>query len=157
MFEDLVIDHTSPSGLRWSDTVSKRYAGKPVGCLGANGYYHFRYKQKAYSVHRVILEKHLGRNLGKDEVVDHIDGNPLNNALSNLRVCSRSQNGMNSKGRKSSTGIKGVRLRKDGRYYVSVRVLGVDYWGGIYDSLLEAKSAMVKLREKFHGQFARFR
>lgn len=36
--------------------------------------------------HRLIMEQHLGRYLRPEEVVHHIDGNPRNNALSNLRL-----------------------------------------------------------------------
>lgn len=36
--------------------------------------------------HRWVMEQHLGRYLEPGEVVHHIDGNPLNNALSNLQL-----------------------------------------------------------------------
>jgi hypothetical protein len=36
--------------------------------------------------HRLIMEQHLGRYLEAHEVVHHIDENPNNNALSNLRL-----------------------------------------------------------------------
>lgn len=35
---------------------------------------------------KYLMELHLGRYLEKNEQVDHIDGNPLNNDISNLRV-----------------------------------------------------------------------
>lgn len=38
------------------------------------------------AVHRLVAEEMLGRYLLSGEVVDHIDGNTLNNAPSNLRV-----------------------------------------------------------------------
>jgi len=38
------------------------------------------------AVHRLVMEKKLGRYLTKTEVVDHIDGNPTNNHPDNLRV-----------------------------------------------------------------------
>lgn len=36
--------------------------------------------------HRLIMEKHLGRKLKTDEHIHHIDGNGLNNEISNLQV-----------------------------------------------------------------------
>lgn len=36
--------------------------------------------------HRYLMEQHLGRYLEPGEVVHHIDGNPSNNAIENLRL-----------------------------------------------------------------------
>jgi hypothetical protein len=36
--------------------------------------------------HRLVMEQHLGRYLSPEEVVDHRDNDPSNNALSNLRL-----------------------------------------------------------------------
>lgn len=41
-------------------------------------------KNGYYRKHRLIMEKHLGRYLDKQEVVHHIDGDKKNNHLSNL-------------------------------------------------------------------------
>ena len=37
-------------------------------------------------MHRVIMKNHLGRLLGKDEVVHHKDHNKFNNSVDNLEV-----------------------------------------------------------------------
>jgi hypothetical protein len=41
--------------------------------------------------HRVMMEKKLGRKLKSDEHIDHINGKPGDNRLSNLRVVSKAQ------------------------------------------------------------------
>jgi len=42
-------------------------------------------------LHRIIIEKKIGRPLAASEVVHHIDGNGLNNNLSNLKLMSKSE------------------------------------------------------------------
>jgi hypothetical protein len=44
---------------------------------------------KTRDLHRVIMERALGRTLTADEVVHHIDGNKLNNSPDNLTVMSK--------------------------------------------------------------------
>jgi hypothetical protein len=41
--------------------------------------------------HRYIMEQHIGRFLTKDEVVHHLDGDKLNNDISNLKIMSQSE------------------------------------------------------------------
>lgn len=46
-------------------------------------------RNKKYLVHRRLMEEHIGRKLKPNEVVHHIDGNKLNNDLSNLKLMTR--------------------------------------------------------------------
>lgn len=48
--------------------------------------HHLARKDGYVAEHRLIMEKVLGRELFKKEVVNHIDGNPLNNSIKNLEV-----------------------------------------------------------------------
>ena len=48
-------------------------------------------KQLGEVEHRKIMRLKLGRPLESDEVVHHVDGNPLNNKPSNLQVMTRSE------------------------------------------------------------------
>lgn len=41
--------------------------------------------------HRLVVEKHIGRELGRDETVHHINGIKTDNRLRNLEVVSRSE------------------------------------------------------------------
>lgn len=79
----------SPSGLRWIKT--KKNAGYIVG----NEYksWMVTFKGVAYYCHRIIWAIH--DKLREGLVIDHIDGNPLNNDISNLRQVTRSDNSKN--------------------------------------------------------------
>lgn len=53
-------------------------------------------KVTSMSYPKFLMEQHLGRSLLSDETVDHIDGNPINNELSNLQLLSRAENARKS-------------------------------------------------------------
>jgi len=74
------------------------------------------------SIHRVVMDAPKGM------VVDHADGNPLDNRKSNLRKCTRSQNSQNKKLRSdSATGFKGV-WKKRGIKYTSKKTGETKYY-----------------------------
>jgi len=56
-------------------------------------YYPWR---KRYPAHRLIWVWH-GYSLKEDELIDHIDGNSINNRIENLRACTNKQNQENKK------------------------------------------------------------
>lgn len=60
------------------------------GYLRDDGYKQVNHNAKQCLEHRVVMEKHLGRSLNKDEEVHHIDRDKLNNRILNLMLISRS-------------------------------------------------------------------
>lgn len=87
--------------------------------------------------------------------VDHIDGNPLNNRLDNLRVCSRSQNAMNTRTRTDNTsGCRGVTLDKRANKWVAyITVDGKTTYLGNYTDKDEAIRVRLKAEQELFGEF----
>lgn len=72
---------------------------------------------KAMLVHRVILTM-LGHDL-TGMVVDHIDGNPLNNRIENLRIVTHAVNARNTESTQNPNGVKGVVFEPETKDYKS--------------------------------------
>jgi len=106
------------------------------------------------TLHKLIVDA------PENMVVDHINGDGLDNRKSNLRVCSTSQNAMNRRVRSdSSTGIKGVTFdsrRTTGRLYrAQIKVDGKRIHLGSFFTADEARVAYFDASKKYHGEFGR--
>lgn len=109
-------------------------------------------KRQAWpQMHQVILWCPKGME------IDHIDGNPLNNQKSNLRVCTRSQNMMNrGKTKANTSGFKGVHFHKRSKKWTArIQKDGNRSHIGSFDKPEEAHEAYRESAKKLHGEFVR--
>lgn len=106
---------------------------------------------KSLRLHRLICDAKPG------QVVDHINGNQLDNRKSNLRICTQAENVCNNrrlrKG-KSSHLFKGVHLSRSGRWVAQIQKNGKIYHLGTFDSEFDAARAYDKKAKELHGEFA---
>ena len=107
-------------------------------------------------LHRMIL------GATKGQLVDHRDGDGLNNTKTNLRFCTHSENCRNKKIRSDSkTGTKGVTRNKShgketGGWLAQIGVNGRGIRLGVFGSKKEAAIAYQNAAKRLHGEFARF-
>lgn len=109
-------------------------------------------KYKFITMHREILGV-LESNL----LIDHKDGNGLNNQKNNLRICTCAENNRNRKNQKNSTSIfKGVYPHNQvkGSFVATISVNGVRKYLGVYKKELDAALAYKLAALELHGEFA---
>lgn len=108
-------------------------------------------------LHRIVLERILGRSLTKKELVDHIDGNTLNNRRSNLRLASASQNSKNRKRQKNNhSGYKGVSWHAKNRCWCAyIHVDKKSHYLGSFADPVSAHKAYKQAAIKYFGEFVR--
>lgn len=119
----------------------------------STGYIYIRLLGHVYSLHRLAFLYMNGRFPKKR--VDHRDQIKTNNAWSNLREASRTQNAWNSKLRTTnSSGVPGVHWYVPGRKWrVALRYNGKKNHIGLYKTLEEARCVAEQTRRKHHGEF----
>ena len=93
----------------------------------------------------------------KGVMVDHIDGNQLNNQKSNLRLCTQQQNNFNRKKRPNQYGYKGVSIDKHNqknKYRVQIGLKKKFIGLGSFSDSKTAGLVYDLWATYFHGEFA---
>ena len=138
------------------DTADYEWLNQWKWCAARSGNLWYAYRKhhgKTVRMHQLIMNPPKGR------VVDHINGNGLDNRRANLRICTRRQNAWNHGRRKpenASSEFIGVYRRKEDpdKCYVRVTRDGQATNLGPFEDEVEAAKARDRKVRELHGEFA---
>lgn len=153
-----VIDYDDKtSKLYWKKNSSNpkmRRSGLQAGTI-VNGYLQISIDDIKYKAHRLVWLFVHGEWPTGD--IDHINGDRLDNSISNLRVATLSQNGKNKSFFKNNTsGYKGVSFCKSrNSFEAKIKSDGKSIFLGRYISAEKAHEAYQKASNRLHGEYAR--
>lgn len=123
--------------------------------LSPYGYaYRSSWDSKRKRTTNVLMHREIMQPSGK-MVVDHINGNKLDNRRQNMRICTQAQNVMNQKKRLNNTsGFKGVTKVGD-KWRSQIAVDNEDTYIGMFATPEEAALAYDTEARRIHGEYAR--
>jgi len=118
-------------------------------------YYHLYIDGERYFSHRMAWLWAHGEY--PSAYIDHINGDTLDNRLSNLREATHQQNLFNRGANKNNTtGYKGVRKTRSGqKYWAEIKIDRKSKYLGVFDSAELAHQAYCAAAAHLHGEFAK--
>jgi hypothetical protein len=133
--------------------ISNSNAGKSA-CSSAKKYprVNISYQGHAYPilVHRLVWFLAYGE---WPAMLDHIDRDTTNNALSNLREATPQQNQANRRSQ-NRNGLKGICAIHTGKFRSSIKVSGRTIGLGTFSTAEEAHAAYMEAAHHYFGEFA---
>lgn len=107
-------------------------------------------KLRKVKLHQLIMMPYDSKGF----VIDHKDGNTLNNTKENLRLATRQQNSQNRKPQKNKKSTyKGVTFFYK-KWTVTITTSGKKIHGGSFSDEVEAAKRWNELARQYHGEFA---
>lgn len=129
--------------------------GQVVGTKHHKGYLHTKINNENYSMHRLAWLYVYGKYPINN--IDHIDGNPSNNRITNLRDVLQKDNAKNNKlSKNNKSGYNGVHYHKTNKKWIAYIASDSKFYNiGSYDSKYEAYDARLKYELELFGEFSR--
>jgi len=140
--------------LYWKIPTKGHSVGMLAGSVNKLKYRAIKINSKLYKAHRLI---YLMFNGELPKMIDHIDNNPSNNRIENLRPANTSLNRQNAKINKNNTsGVKGVSWDSQaGRWKARIWSNKKTHTIGLFNTIAEAEKVVKSARERLHMDFAR--
>ena len=137
-----LLDYNKETGeFRWKVSTGNATDNKPVGTV-QHGYLKIQVAREQIRSHRLAWFMTYG--VWPSGQIDHIDGNKLNNAISNLRDVPPSINMQNRYATKTKkSGLPYGVVFKDGKYQANIRI-------GTFNTAEEASEAYMKVKRIIH-------
>lgn len=131
----------------------RKSSGKKAGNMHKLGYMRIWINGKSYYSHRLIFIMFYGF---EPKYIDHIDGNPKNNKIENLREAKHQENMWNRKiPTTNKSGYKNVSWHKTAKKWsVCLTVNGKQKYFGTFEDLELAGLVAQEARNKYFGRFA---
>lgn len=131
----------------WDKFMQSHYARATIYTgMDENG----KSKSKSLLLHRYIMD------VSKDQVIDHINHNTLDNRKNNLRLTTISKNSRHREGvnKNNTTGYRNVCYSKtENKYIVQLQIDSKNTRLGVFDDVHEAGEFAKTMREKYYGKF----
>lgn len=120
---------------------------------GGEGFYAVSHQFGAGGQNRHLYLHRFILNAKPGQIVDHINGDGLDNRRDNLRFATPSQNVVN-RAHNNSNGYKGVVSNGSGKFYAETYKNNKKFRGGLFHTREEAARDYDRLAREHHGEFA---
>lgn len=154
----IMFDYTAAGALIWKINNKRARAGAVAGASSKTTIV-ITINYKVFNAHRLVFLWHHGY---MPKYIDHINGNPFDNRIENLRPCTPGENTRNSKSRLFKNGVacsskfKGVhKCKQTGKWRAVLNMEGRTLHLGRYENEEDAAKAYDREAVVRFAEFAR--
>jgi hypothetical protein len=146
-----LLDYDSTTGrFTWRISRGTAKVGDEAGGIDKKGYRRIKFDNVQFLGHRLAWVIYYGEDPGELQI-DHIDRNPSNNSISNLRLASHSQNQRNINIYSGNiSGVIGVYFHKIKKKWVSqIKINGENIYLGTFINKQDAINARISAEDRY--------
>lgn len=123
---------------------SRAIKGKEAGSFRDHGYREIRFNNIQYKTHRLIWIMFNG-SIDPNLSIDHINGNPSDNRIENLRLVTHQENHFNKIKTKGYCWSKAAN-----KWRAQITLNNKQIYLGLFDNKEDARAAYLKAKKEYH-------